>query len=169
MRKAVGARGVPGYHQATGLCHQKHGSIFGSRLCSSQTHDGRCRAGFQVGHILLIWFSSLSPGASGTPDLRSLPFPLHHSWSQPSSSVRTRPRCSPDFWVGGSPQSSSSAFPRAGCGAHITTNEAIKASLGCSASPGSSLPRASRLRRSPPEVVLPCTKNIGPGIQGPGL
>lgn len=118
------------------------------------------------------WVFITFPGGIGDPGpvfRRELPFPLHHSWSQPSSSVRTRPGCSPDFWVGGSPQSSSSAFPRAGCGAHITTNEAIKASLGCSASPESSLPRASRLRTSPPEVVLPCTKNIGCGIQGPGL
>lgn len=69
---------------------------------------------------------------------------------------------------GGSPQSSSFAFPRAGCSAYITTNEAIKASLGFSASPGSSLPRASRLMRSSPEVVLHCTKNVGPGT-GPRL
>lgn len=173
MRKAVGAYGVPGYYQAMGLCRQKHGSVFVSHLCSSQTHDGRCRAGFQIGHILLIWFSSLSPysWALGTLDLHSAgSCHSHFTILDLSQAVLCVP--GPDAaqisgW-GGSPQSSSFAFPRAGCSAYITTNEAIKASLGFSASPGSSLPRASRLMRSSPEVVLHCTKNVGPGT-GPRL
>lgn len=175
----VGAHGILGYHQATGLCHQKHGSLFVSHFCLSQTHNDCCS--FQICHHL-IWFLSLSlySWASGTQDPLSTGSSHSHFIVLDLGQallVSSRSRCSPDFWsgvgLGEAPHkavllswSSGRAWHPYN---HITTNEAIKTSPGHSASPGPRLPGASTLHEVLTGRSCACHKEHRPWSPGPRL
>lgn len=134
------AQAIPGYHQATGPCHQKHGSIFVSRLCSSQTHDGCCRVSRSA---------TISSGSRHCPCTAGHRGPRTHipqGVAKPSCELQAQMQ--PRFPGGGGRLPTKQfCFPeaQAGRGTHVTPKEAIKTSPGRSTSPGPNLLRASRL------------------------
>lgn len=96
VAQAVGARGIPGYHQAAGLCHLNGGSIFVSRTMAAAEFPDP-----PPSHLVLIaspvpcWASGPHiPQGSGRPT--SAVLDLSQAFL-----VSSRSRCSPDFVEGG--------------------------------------------------------------------